>query len=77
LKVRVPNPTVRFRPIADICLAEPILGIKKLDFRRGDSSQLLATRHHRGTDWPLLVVRNHGRGRTVAWVTDIGPHWLP
>jgi uncharacterized membrane protein len=54
----------------------PILGMNKLDFRSDGSSQLLATCHHRGTDWPLLAVRNHGRGRTVAWATDIGPHWL-
>ena len=26
---------------------------------------------------PLLVVGQHGRGRTLAWTTDIGPHWLP
>ncbi|MER9852071.1 glutamine amidotransferase [Mesorhizobium sp. M0106] len=30
----------------------------------------------RGTDWPLLAVGSHGRGRTIAWATDIGPHWL-
>lgn len=53
-----------------------ILGMNKLDFRPDGSSQLLATCHHRGTDWPLLAVRNHGRGRTIAWATDIGPHWL-
>lgn len=54
----------------------PILGMNRLDFRSDGSSQLLATCHYRGTDWPLLAVRNHGRGRTVAWATDIGPHWL-
>lgn len=54
----------------------PILGMNKLDFRSDGSSRLLATCHHRGADWPLLAVRNHGRGRTVAWATDIGPHWL-
>lgn len=26
---------------------------------------------------PLLVVGRHGQGRTAAWTTDIGPHWLP
>lgn len=26
---------------------------------------------------PLLVVGAHGNGRTLAWTTDIGPHWLP
>ncbi|KAA2235922.1 glutamine amidotransferase [Salinarimonas soli] len=26
---------------------------------------------------PLLVVGSYGKGRTAAWTTDIGPHWLP
>jgi uncharacterized membrane protein len=26
---------------------------------------------------PLLVAGTHGKGRTVAWTSDIGPHWLP
>lgn len=54
----------------------PILGMNKLTFRGDGSSRLLATCQYRGTDWPLLSIRNHGRGRTVAWATDIGPHWL-
>lgn len=26
---------------------------------------------------PLLATRAFGQGRTLAWMTDIGPHWLP
>lgn len=26
---------------------------------------------------PLLAVGAHGRGRTIAWASDIGPHWCP
>jgi uncharacterized membrane protein len=26
---------------------------------------------------PLLIVGGHGRGRAVAWMSDIGPHWCP
>jgi uncharacterized membrane protein len=26
---------------------------------------------------PLLVVGHHGAGRSVAWTSDIGPHWVP
>ncbi len=26
---------------------------------------------------PLLVLGRHGKGRSVAWTSDIGPHWLP
>jgi len=30
-----------------------------------------------GDAHPLLVVGKHGDGRTMAWTSDIGPHWLP
>lgn len=26
---------------------------------------------------PLLVIGRHGAGRSAAWTSDIGPHWLP
>jgi uncharacterized membrane protein len=26
---------------------------------------------------PLLAATGHGVGRTMAWTSDIGPHWLP
>ena len=26
---------------------------------------------------PLLAVINYGKGRTLAWASDIGPHWCP
>lgn len=28
-------------------------------------------------DYPLLAVRTFGAGRTLAWASDIGPHWCP
>ncbi len=28
-------------------------------------------------DLPLLVAGRYGKGRTVAWTSDVGPHWLP
>jgi len=28
-------------------------------------------------DDPLLAVREVGKGRTLAWASDIGPHWCP
>ena len=30
-----------------------------------------------GDSLPLLVAGTHGKGRTMAWSSDIGPHWLP
>jgi uncharacterized membrane protein len=41
-----------------------------------DATVLLATGSE-DTALPLLVVGKHGRGRTMAWTSDIGPHWLP
>ena len=26
---------------------------------------------------PLLVAGEFGQGRSVAWTSDVGPHWLP
>ena len=54
----------------------PILGLNKLEFRGDATSTLLAVCQYRGNDWPLLAVRNYGRGRSLIWSTDIGPHWL-
>ena len=28
-------------------------------------------------DDPILAVRNAGQGRTLAWASDVGPHWCP
>ena len=36
-------------------------------------SQVLATV---GAD-PLLVVGSYGAGRSLAWTSDVGPHWCP
>jgi uncharacterized membrane protein len=54
----------------------PILGLNKLDLRADDGCRLLASCACRGRDWPLLAVREIGKGRSAAWATDIGPHWL-
>lgn len=28
-------------------------------------------------EYPLLAVRQAGKGRTLTWASDIGPHWCP
>lgn len=49
-----------------------MLGLNEVAAKPG--ATLLAT----GPDnHPLLVTGTHGAGRTLAWTTDIGPHWLP
>jgi len=32
---------------------------------------------HRGREQPLLACQPYGKGRSIAWMSDIGPHWLP
>ena len=49
-----------------------LLGFNELQ-ARPDAEILLRT----GDGRPLLVVGKHGAGRTMAWASDIGPHWLP
>jgi uncharacterized membrane protein len=36
-----------------------------------------ATLIARASAYPLLAVRQVGKGRTLAWASDIGPHWCP
>lgn len=42
-------------------------------FRLKDDAVLLA---RRGDD-PILAIREVGLGRTLAWASDVGPHWCP
>jgi uncharacterized membrane protein len=28
-------------------------------------------------EYPLLVTGSFGNGRSVAWTSDVGPHWCP
>jgi uncharacterized membrane protein len=28
-------------------------------------------------EYPLLVAGSFGKGRAVAWTSDVGPHWCP
>jgi uncharacterized membrane protein len=35
-----------------------------------DAEVIVSTSNH-----PLLVFGNSGKGRIMAWTTDIGPHW--
>ena len=48
-----------------------LLGYNRFDVKN-DASVLARV----GAD-PLLAVREVGEGRTLAWASDIGPHWCP
>jgi uncharacterized membrane protein len=48
-----------------------LLGLNELVAK--EDGTLLAT----AGGYPLLVVAERGRGRALAWASDIGPHWCP
>lgn len=82
-RVEVPE---GFTPVAEGTAKHPVLdGIRGpwpylLGFNevapKPDATVLLKTERGDGA-LPLLVVGTHGKGRTMAWTSDIGPHWLP
>ncbi len=42
-----------------------------------DGAEVLATVSTDYGSQPLLVTGTYGKGRTLAWTSDVGPHWLP
>ncbi len=48
-----------------------LLGFNELVLK--PDAQLLA----KVDEYPLLAIRAEGAGRTLAWASDIGPHWCP
>lgn len=48
-----------------------LLGFNELTLKPG--AQLIA----QVDGYPLLAVNAFGEGRTLAWASDIGPHWCP
>ena len=52
-----------------------IMGMNKVVLGGGAPESILLC-HHRGREHPLLACQSYGKGRSIAWMTDIGPHWL-
>lgn len=52
----------------------PVLGANEVVPKPG--AEVLARLPADQGGHPLLVLGTHGRGRTAAWTSDIGPHWL-
>ena len=50
-----------------------LLGYNEVQLKAG--ATLIATVPETGH--PLLVAGTHGRGRTLAWTSDMSSHWLP
>lgn len=55
----------------------PLLGFNEVSLKDADGVELLARAPQDQGGHPLLVAGTYGRGRTVAWTSDIGPHWVP
>ncbi len=53
-----------------------VLGMNRVAARDGSETKTLIHCGHRKGQMPLLSVRAYAAGRTLAWTTDIGPHWL-
>ncbi|MBY2910492.1 MULTISPECIES: glutamine amidotransferase [Rhizobium] len=53
-----------------------VLGMNRVAARGDMETKTLIHCGHRTGQMPLLSVRDYGAGRTLAWTTDIGPHWL-
>ncbi|MCQ4629107.1 glutamine amidotransferase [Shinella sp. CPCC 100929] len=54
-----------------------LLGANEVVARKRDDVEVLASLPDDQGGHPLLVTGAYGKGRTVAWTSDIGPHWLP
>ncbi|WP_428391069.1 glutamine amidotransferase [Lichenicoccus sp.] len=54
-----------------------LLGANEVMARERDDVQVLARLPIEQGGHPLLVTGRYGGGRSVAWTSDIGPHWLP
>jgi len=55
----------------------PLLGANEVVLKSENGAELLAKLPDEEGGHPLLVTGSYGAGRTVAWTSDIGPHWLP
>ncbi|MGV2084858.1 MULTISPECIES: glutamine amidotransferase [unclassified Rhizobium] len=53
-----------------------ILGMNRVMARSDTEAKTLVHCSSRAGNLPLLSVRDYGAGRSLAWMTDIGPHWL-
>jgi uncharacterized membrane protein len=53
-----------------------LLGVNEVEVRDRADVDVVARLPEDQGGHPLLVTGTHGEGRTVAWTSDIGPHWL-
>lgn len=72
-----PRPTGVAHPVLDGIAGDwpYLLGLNRVAPR--EDARVLLTTGPEADDLPLLVAGSYGKGRTLAWMSDIGPHWLP
>jgi uncharacterized membrane protein len=54
-----------------------LLGVNEVRARARHDVTVVARVPQEQGGHPLLVTGSYGKGRSVAWTSDIGPHWLP
>lgn len=53
-----------------------LLGVNEVEVRNRADIEVVARIPEEQGGHPLLVLGRHGAGRSAAWTSDIGPHWL-
>ena len=53
-----------------------VLGLNRVSLRSEENSIDVVHCQNCGQKLPLLAVREYHAGRSLAWTTDIAPHWL-
>jgi uncharacterized membrane protein len=54
-----------------------LLGANEVEVKQRPGVEVLAKLPDEHGGHPLLVTGTFGKGRSVAWTSDVGPHWLP
>jgi uncharacterized membrane protein len=54
-----------------------LLGANEVRLKKIEGVEVLASLPAEQGGHPLLVTGKYGKGRTLAWTSDISPHWLP
>ena len=54
-----------------------LLGVNEVTVKTRPGIDIVARLPTEQGGHPLLVTGSHGKGRTLVWTSDIGPHWLP
>lgn len=53
-----------------------LLGVNEVELREREDVEVIARLPDDQGGHPLLVLGRFGKGKTAAWTSDIGPHWL-